>query len=93
MLQTVLMNDDSCRKGEKILQILSGVEPVIADDYTHFYGGGWLARLNYSDGTYALFCVKGKNQIVIENAEGVSPVYFDLSGNATEFENYIISLV
>lgn len=78
---------------KKILQIISGVEPVIADDYTHFYGGGWLARLNYSDGTYALFCVKGKNQIVIENAEGVSPVYFDLSGNATEFENYLISLV
>lgn len=78
---------------KRMLHIISGVEPVTADDYTQYYGGGWLARLNYSDGTHALFCVKGKDQIIIESSEGVSPVYLDLSGNATEFENYLISLV
>ncbi len=56
-------------------------------------GGGWLARLNYADGTYAIVCVRGPNQVVFETSEGVSIIYDDLSGNATVFENYLISLV
>ncbi len=80
-------------QSEQIVQIISEMEPAAVDEVKIFYGGGWIARLNYSDGTYALVCVRGENQIVFENAEGISPVYEDLSGNATELENYLISLV
>lgn len=80
-------------QSKQIIQIISEMEPVAADEVKIFYGGGWIARLNYSDGTYALVCVRGENQIAFENAEGVSPVYEDSSGNATELENYLISLV
>ncbi|MBR4859614.1 MAG: hypothetical protein IKU08_10585 [Clostridia bacterium] len=80
-------------QAERIIGFVYGMKPVKAEKVEYMAGGGWLARLNYADGTYAIVCVRGPDQIVFENAEGYSIVYDDLSGNATKLENYLISLV
>lgn len=80
-------------QADKIVSIISGMTPVVADEVIYFAGGGWIARLNYADGTYAYVCARGENQLVFENSEGYSPVYDDLSGNASLLADYLISLV
>lgn len=80
-------------QAERIIGFVYGMKPVKAERVEYMAGGGWLARLNYADGTYAIVCVRGPDQIIFENAEGYSIVYDDLSGNATKLENYLISLV
>ena len=80
-------------QAEKIIGIVYGMKPVKAEKVVYLAGGGWLVRLNYSDGTYAIVCARGLNQVRFENAEGYSIIYDDLSDKATELENYLISLV
>lgn len=83
----------TAEQAEKMVDAISGMKLVKAEEVYFVAGGGWLARLNYADGTYAIVCVRAENQVVFETAEGTSFVYDDLSGNATVFENYLISLV
>ncbi len=80
-------------QAERMIDSISRMKLVKAEKVVYMAGGGWLARLNYADGTYAIVCVRGNNQVFFETSEGVSIIYDDLSGNATVFENYLISLV
>lgn len=80
-------------QAKRMIDDVSAMKLVKAEEVFFMAGGGWLARLNYADGTYAIVCVRGPDQVVFETSEGTSFIYDDLSGNATEFENYLISLV
>lgn len=83
----------TAEQADKMVDAISGMKLVKAEEVYFVAGGGWLARLNYADGTYTIVCVRAENQVVFETSEGTSFVYDDLSGNATVFENYLISLV
>lgn len=83
----------TAEQAKKMVETISEMELVKAEEVFFMAGGGWLARLNYIDGTYAIVCVRGPNQVYFETSEGTSIIYDDLSGNATVFENYLISLV
>ena len=93
LLMNKPLKKTTAEQAEKIVDAISGMELVKAEKVIFVAGGGWLARLNYTDGTYAIVCVRGENQVVFETSEGTSVVYDDLSGNATVFESYLISLV
>jgi len=93
LLMNKPLKKTTSEQAERMIDSISRMKLVKAEKVVYMAGGGWLARLNYADGTYAIVCVRGSNQVVFETSEGVSIIYDDLSGNATVFENYLISLV
>ncbi len=93
LLMNKPLKKTTAEQAERMVDAISGMELVKAEKVIYVAGGGWLARLNYADDTYAIVCVRAENQVVFETSGGTSLIYDDLSGNATVFENYLISLV
>ena len=93
LLMNKPLKKTTAEQAEKMVEAISGMKLVKAEKVFFVAGGCWLARLNYDDGTYAIVCARSDNQIFFETSEGTSFIYDDLSGNATVFENYLISLV
>lgn len=80
-------------QAEKIKGYISDMKLVIPEKTEMYYGGGYIAKLNYSDGTFAYVALKGGNQIYLQTDEGGSPIYVDTSGNAEALASYMISLI
>ncbi len=86
---------DKCtnEQAETIKGYVSDMKLVVPEKTEMYYGGGGIAKLNYSDGTYAYVVLKGGNQVYLQTKKGGSPIYLDTSGNAEKLEEYLISLI
>lgn len=78
---------------ETMIGYISDMKPVEATEIEFYVGGSCIAKLNYSDGSWARVVVMGDDQMYFETAEGMSPIYIDTSGNASALAEYMVSLI
>lgn len=86
---------EKCTKeqAEAIKGYVSDMKLVVPEETEMYYGGGGIAKLNYSDGTFAYVVLKGGNQVYLQTEKDGSPIYLDTSGNAEKLSEYLISLI
>lgn len=80
-------------QAEKIKSRISAMNTVLPEEVELYFGGSYIARLVYSDGSFAHVILKGGNQVCFEMERGVSPIYVDTTGNASALAAYIVSLI
>lgn len=86
---------EKCTKeqAEAIKGYVSDMKLVVPEETEMYYGGGGIAKLNYSDGTFAYVVLKGGNQVYLQTEKDGSPIYLDTSGNAEKLSEYLVSLI
>lgn len=84
-----------CTEAQKseMLRFIENMKPTEAAEPVQYFGGGYIVRLVYADGTRASIVLMGGDQIYFETSEGVSPIYIDANGNASALAEYIVSLI